>query len=306
MKKMKRLGVMIIALSMIFTLVACGSANESNSGDEDSDSSVIRITHKNYTEQRLLGQVVKVYLESKGFETEVSELGGSTLCFQALQNDNVDMYVEYTGTAYGEYLKRTEILSADETYDITKSEMEEQYGITWLEPLGFNNTYVLSITSETAKELNVNSISDIISLSGDLELGCDNEFPVRADGLPGLMETYEGLKFKEVRSMDQGLTYTALNQGQIDINVSFATDGRISKYNLVNLEDDQNFFPPYYAAPIMKQEFANANPEVVEALSELGGSFTDEIMQKYNLIVDEGSDPNEVATQMLQDLGFIE
>ncbi|MFA9422319.1 MAG: glycine betaine ABC transporter substrate-binding protein [Sedimentibacter sp.] len=296
MNKLKKLGVLIVAVAMIFTLVACGN----------SDEGVIRITNKNYTEQRLLGQVMKVYLESKGFETEISELGGSALCFAALENDNVDIYVEYTGTAYGEYLKHSEILSADETYDVTKSEMEEQYGITWLEPLGFNNTYVLSVTSKTAEELNIASISDIIPLSGDMELGCDNEFPLRADGLPGLMETYAGLEFKKVNSMDQGLTYTALNEGQVDINVSYATDGRIAKYNLVNLQDDKNFFPPYYAAPIMKQEFADANPEVVEALSELSGKFTDETMQKYNLMVDEGGDPDDVATQMLQDLGLIE
>ena len=105
--------------------------------------------------------------------------------------------------------------------------------------------------------------------------------------------------------MDQGLTYAALNNEDIDVNVSYSTDGRIAKFGLVNLEDNKNFFPPYYVTPVLRMEYADENPEIVEALNELGGYWTDEDMQGYNLIVDEGGNARDVATQMLKDAGLI-
>ena len=137
-------------------------------------------------------------------------------------------------------------------------------------------------------------------------MGCDDEFQNRADGLPGLKEAYPGLAFKEEVPMDQGLTYAALKNGDIDVNVSYATDGRIAKFGLVNLEDNKNFFPPYYVTPILRMEYAEEHPGVVEALKELGGRWNDEVMQQYNLQVDEGGDAREVATQMLKDEGLID
>lgn len=296
MKKIFRkiIGLVVVVVAML-SFVAC-----SNSED------TIKITHKNYTEQRLLGQMMSVYLEDKGYETKVSELGGTMLCFNALDSGEVDMYVEYTGTLYGAVFEQEEILPAQETYDYIKAQSEEQYGITALEELGFNNTYVLSLTTDKSEELGIRTISDLIEYSNDFLIGCDLEFANRADGLPGLMVAYEGLNFKDIKSMDQGLTYEALNSGELDVNVSYATDGRIAKFNLVNLEDDKNYFPPYYAVPIMKQSFATENPEIVSALNALKGQWSDEEMQYYNLMVDEGKDAREVATLMLRDKNLIQ
>jgi len=140
----------------------------------------------------------------------------------------------------------------------------------------------------------------------DMVMGCDDEFQNRADGLPGLKEAYPGLEFKDEVAMDQGLTYAALKNGEIDVNVSYSTDGRIAKFDLVNLEDNRNFFPPYYVTPILRMDYAEENPGVVEALNELGGHWNDEAMQQYNLAVDEGADARETATQMLKDAGLIE
>lgn len=297
MKKMKKIVSVIVSTCLLMgLLVACSS---------DSEEGTVRIVHKNYTEQRLLGAMLGEYLESKGFNTSVKELGGSMLCFNALNNGEADLYAEYTGTAYGSMLDKTDILPPQETYDYVKKEFEDKYDITWLKPLGFNNTYVLSVMPETAEKYKLEKISDLIPHSQDMFIGSDAEFAARTDGYPGLLEAYNGLEFKDIKSMDQGLTYKSLVDNKIDVNVSFSTDGRIAKYNLINLEDDQGYFPPYFCTPILKMDFAESNPEVVQALEELENKFTEEDMQKYNLMVDEGNSPEEVAKTMLSDKGLI-
>lgn len=296
MKKNRIISLMIVVMLFAALFTGCSSSDEDKT---------INIVHKNYTEQRLLGKMLGQYLESKGYETKVSELGGSMLCFNALTSGEADMYAEYTGTGYCGILDETEILPAEETYEYVKKEFEENYDILWLKPLGFNNTYVFSVTRDTLEKYDLETISDLIPVAGDLILGSDAEFTSRVDGLPGLVKVYEGLEFESTKSMDQGLTYQALVDKNIDVNVSYATDGRIAKYDLVNLVDDKNFFPPYYCTPILRMDFAEANPEVVTALEELEGLFSDEDMQKYNLMVDEGESPDDVATKMLEDKGLI-
>lgn len=297
MKKwIKRIIFPILLVSLLITAGCSGS----------SKSKPIRIVHKNYTEQRLLGEMTAALLENKGYETTVSELGGTMLTFNAVKNDDADIMIEYTGTGYSAILQQTEILSPDETYDHVKREYENQHGITWLDPMGFNNTYILSVRAETAEQYGLKTTSDLIGIADNMIISSDSEFATRTDGYPGMLEAYPGLNFKELKTMDQGLTYQALANGEIDVNVSFATDGRIAKFNLINLEDDNNFFPPYYCAPIMKQAFAEDHSDVVEILRELGGMWTDEQMQQYNLLVDEGAKAREVAETMLKDAGLID
>lgn len=265
----------------------------------------ITIVNKNYTEQRVIGEMTGQYLESLGYETEVKELGGSMLCFNALLSGDADIYNEYTGTMYSSILNQTEILSADDTYQICKDLCEEQYGVTWLEPLGFNNTYALIATPEFIEENGVKSISELEALAPSLVIGGDSEFGAREiDGLPAVEKKY-GFKFKSYKTMDAGITYNALINGEIDINSAFATDGRISKYNLQQLKDDKNVFPPYYCTPIMKQSFVEKYPDIVSALNKLKNMWSDSDMQHYNLMVDEGADVKDVAKLMLQDKNLI-
>jgi len=290
----KKICMVLIASALVMSLFSC-------SGKDDS----IRIVHKNFTEQRLMGQVLSVYLESKGFKTTVSELGGSMLCFEALKNGDADLYAEYTGTAYMAYLGETKIVSADETFEYVKEKYKE-LGLTWFKPLGFNNTYVLSVRSDTAKELNLTKTSDLIPHAKEMIIGCDTEFSNRIDGYPGLIEAYPGMEFKKVVTMDQGLTYNALHSKELDVNVSYATDGRIKKFDLVNLEDDAVFFPPYYCVPNARIDCIEKHEGLAEALSELNNLWSDEDMQMYNLMVDEGEDAKSVAAKMLKDTNMID
>lgn len=296
MKKTIRKISVILAACLLLVMAGCSISG----GD------TVKIAHKNYTEQRVTGQLMALYLESKGFKTKVSELAGTMLCFNALKSGDVDVYAEFTGTGYGTILKQTDRLGVNETYDYVKTHFEEEFGITWLTTLGWNNTYVLSVTPETAAKYHLTKISDLIPLASNMVLGSDAEFSNRTDGLASLEATYTGLKFKDTKSMDQGLTYQALIDGNLDVNVSYSTDGRINKFGLVNLEDDQNCFPPYYVTPILKLDYAEKNPEVVAALEELANLWTAEEMQKYNLMADEGVTPKDVATLMLRDKGLID
>lgn len=295
---MKKITAVIMALVLMSTLALAGCSKK--------DDKTIRIAYKNYTEQRITGQMLAIYIEENSdYKTKLTELGGTMLCYGAVKNDEIDLYPEFTGSAYGAILEQTEMLGVQETYDYVKAECERKDGITWLKPLGWNNTYVLSVRQETATELGLKTISDLAPYAKDMVIGSDNEFIARIDGLLGLKKAY-GFEFKEEKPMDQGLTYTALKDAQLDVNSSFSTDGRIKKYNLVNLEDDLNFFPPYYVVPIMKMSFADAHPELVDLLNKLEGTWVEADLQVYNLRADEGEDVKTVARAMLKDKGLID
>ena len=287
----------LLILLSLFTIVMLSGCTD--------NSNVIKIGHKNYTEQRITGNLLSVYLESKGYETDVVELAGTMLNYNALINGNIDIYPEFTGTAYISIYGQSEILTPAETYAFVKEYALEQDDLVWLDPLGWNNTYVLSVTQELADLYNLVTISDLAEISATLTIGSDSEFINRNDGLVGLREVY-GLEFASELSMDQGLTYAALANGDIDVNSSYSTDGRIAKFGFVNLIDDKNFFPPYFVTPVVRSEFAENNQAVIDALIELGGQWSDEELQVYNLMVDEGADAREVATLMLRDKGFID
>lgn len=290
--------ILLTVVLLMAALLVSGCAGAAN-------KEVIKIATKNYTEQRLTGQLLSVYIEENSdYDTTVTEFGGTMLCYEALKNGQMNLYAEFTGTAYGAILQQTETLGTQETYDYVKKECEQRDGITWLEPLGWNNTYVLSVRAETAQELGLKTISDLVPYAKDMVLGGDNEFMARQDGLLGLKEAY-GIEFGQEMPMDQGLTYQALANGDLDVNSSFSTDGRIAKFNLVNLEDDKHFFPPYYVTPILRMDYADTHEDLVELLNKLGGQFTDEEMQQLNLRVDEGEDARDVATEVLTEKGLI-
>jgi len=295
MKKLLILSmIMILALG---TLSGCGQSEK-----------VIEIGHKNYTEQRIVGQLFSKIIEEKtDYETNVTEFGSTSLVFEALKSENMDVYPEYTGTAYAAILKQSELNDPQEVYDYVKKSYEEEFGIQWLGELGFNNTYTLSVRPEIAEEYKLETISDLAEVADELVIGSVMEFIEREDGLPGVKETYGGFEFKDVIALDPGLRYNAVDEGQVDVIDAFSTDGKIVVYNLKVLEDDKQFFPPYFAAPVVSESLYTGYPEVVEALSLLEGVATDEEMQQLNYKVgEEGMNPADVAEEYLREKGLIE
>jgi glycine betaine/choline ABC-type transport system substrate-binding protein len=293
MPKIKKI-VLFFLIIITFCFISC-----------DSKDPIITIVNKNFTEQRIIAEVLKQYLEARGFNVEVEELGGTLQCFNAIKSGDADLYCEYTGTTYRAIFGQTDNLSIEDTYNYVKDRCEEEFGITWLRPLGFNNTYVITTTQDLVNKYNLKTISDLKPIANNLVLGGPFEFAVREyDGYPALIREY-GFEFKAYKVMDPALTTKALLNGLIDLNTYFSTDGRIAKNNLINLEDDKNVFPPYYCTPIMKADFAKANSEVVKALNELENVISDKDMQYYNLIADEGLSIEETAKKLLEDKDLI-
>lgn len=297
MKKFLRLSVI---LALIFTMVM------SFSGCAKKET-VIHIGHKNFTEQRILGQMFAVLIENKlGYKTDVKELGGTNIAFEALKSGDIDMYPSYTGTAYVAILGESGLNDPNEIYDYVKQKYKEEYNIDWLNVLGFNNTYTFAVVSEVAEKYNLKTFSDLSKVADQLTLVATTEFIERTDGLPGAMKAYGGFDFKDKKSMDAGLRYAAISENKGDVMDAFSTDGKLIEYNLVVLKDDKGFFPPYYVAPILNGDFAEKHQDVAELLNTLGDTITEEEMQQMNYDVDnQHLNERDVAKDFLIKKGLL-
>jgi osmoprotectant transport system permease protein len=267
----------------------------------------IVIGSKNFSEQLILGNILADLIE-ENTDLEVERklnLGGSSVVWEAVKSGNVDAYVEYTGTGLVSIMQRQSIIDADKTYNIVKEYFDKEYNVEWLEPLGFNNTYVLAVREDTAKKYNLKTTSDLAKVSDELILGCTMEFSDRDDGYKGLKKIYN-INFKSLKPVDGGLRYTAVNNKESDVIDAFSTDGLLKAFNLKTLEDDKNFFPPYYAVPIIRKDTLEKYPELKDVLSKLAGQISEETMRELNYKVDKlGEEPRKVANEFLKEKGLI-
>lgn len=293
----KLLTLALVAILAMGVLAGCGE-----------DAKVIQIGHKNYTEQRITGYIFAKLIEEKtDYETKVTEFGSTNIVFEALKAGNVDMYGEFTGTAYGALLGEAGMTDPQEVYDYVSDVFESEYNLHWLAPLGYNNTYTFSIRKEIAEEYGLETVSDLKEVSENIVFGATMEFLEREDGLPGVKKHYGGFEFADEVGLDPGLRYNAISEGQVDAIDAFSTDGMILKYDLAILEDDKQFFPPYYVAPVVTDEIFTEYPEVVEALMLLEEITNEEEIQRLNFQVDEEQrDPAVVAEEFLREKGLIQ
>ncbi len=268
----------------------------------------IVIGSKNFTENMILGHIFAEYIKANtDLKVEYKEnLGGTMVCFEALKKGDLDIYPEYTGTGLTAHLKMDVINDPDEVYSIVKREFDSQFGITWLNELGLNNTYAVAIKEDYAAQNNIQSVSDLATFSDQLTFGAEHEFFDRMDGFEGMVETY-GLTFKgEPVKMDVSLKYQAMAEDRIQVTDAFTTDGQLITYKLKVLEDDKGFFPPYYAAPIVKNETLKAHPELEELLNKLSGKITDEAMQQMNYQAETEKKPmKDIAIEFLKEQNLI-
>lgn len=266
----------------------------------------VTVGSKNFTEQLIIAELMAQVIEART-DLRVQRrlnLGGTMICHTALTRGEVDIYAEYTGTALTAILKAPVDPNPDQVYEAVKQAYAKQFECEWLEPFGFNNTYTLTVRSAFATDRQVRRISDLGGVASDLTAGFTAEFAVREDGYPGLKTAY-GFGFKDTKDMDPSLMYKAVAQEEVDVICAFATDGRIAAYNLTTLVDDKGFFPPYYAAPVVRSDTLAKHPEIRDALAPLAGLLDDETMQELNFQVDEQKrEPAEVAWDFLvsQDL----
>jgi osmoprotectant transport system substrate-binding protein len=299
MKKLMKLGMVTLVAVSLLMLSACGA-----SSNEDV---TIKIGHKNYTEQRIIGQIFAAVIEDKtDYKTDVKEFGGTQIVFEAIKNDEIDLYGDYTGTLYASMLQMEGETDPDTVYDIVKEKIESDFPLNLLKPLGFNNTYTLSVRPEIAEKYNLKKMSDLKEFGPELILGATMEFLERKDGMVGVKEVYE-IVFKEEIGLDPGIRYTAVENGDVDLIDAFSTDGKIKEYNLTILEDDKQFFLPYYCMSILSDSAFEDYPEVVAALKLLEGAITNSEMQQMNFTVDEeGMPERKVAEDFLREKGIID
>jgi len=251
-------------------------------------SSGLSIGSKNFTEQLVLGELLA---QSLGRATSLPierrfYLAGSYICHQALVAGRIDMYVEYTGTALVAILKEQPASDHAAVFSKVKDLYANRFGLEVLPSLGFDNTFAMVMRGSDARRLRLKTLSDAAAISAQLRLGVGYEFLERPDGYKGLAAKY-GFKFAEApRVMDLGLLYRALQNNQVDIVAGSNTDGLIAALDLVVLEDDRHYFPPYDAVPIVRRETLQRHPEVGKALRALSGRISAEDMRRMNYAVD--------------------
>lgn len=264
----------------------------------------VAIGAKTFTEQYILASLLEQWVEREhGLHAEPLQSLGSTVLFDALRSGEVDLYVDYSGTIWATILKRPGLPgSRAEVLSDVREALPRDYGIAVAAALGFENTYALGMREARARELGVESATDLARVSPRLEIGGDYEFFARAEW-KALLQTY-GFRFRTERSMDSSLMYQAAASGEVDVISAFSTDGRIAAYDLVLLEDDRGVIPPYDAIVLAGPRLVRERPEVLEGLSRLEGILDEPTMQQLNLAVDgEGRAPTEVARELLARIG---
>ncbi len=260
---------------------------------------------KGFTEQLLLAEITGQYLTSKGYDVKLKTGMGTSLVRGALENKQVDLYWEYTGTAFLNFHKnKFANQPGNEIYDAVKAK-DAEAGIVWLNASAANNTYALAVRQADADAKGIKTLEDLAAkLNGDdkLVLGCNIEFYKRDDGLKPLQKAY-GFEFprSDVKRMETGLVYKALKDGNVDVGLVFATDGRIPAFNFVVLKDTKNYFPAYAITPTVRKETLDANPGLAELLNTLSGLIDDATMSSLNANVDvDKKSVTEVAKGFLK------
>jgi osmoprotectant transport system substrate-binding protein len=285
--------------------VACSVALLSCSS---SHADRIVVGSKNFTESFILGELIAQQIEAHT-NLKVERrfyLAGTYLCQQAMLAGRIDIYPEYTGTALTAILKQGISRDKREVYERVKNEYERRFGLTLGPAFGFNDTFAMEIRGEDARRLNVRTLSQAAAFAPRWRAGFGYEFMERPDGYHGLVATY-GLHFAEQpRIMDLGLLARTLKDRQIDFAGGNATDGLIPALDLVALEDDRHYFPPYEAVPIIRQQTLQLHPEIAGVLADLGGKISDEEMQKMNYAVDaQHRDSQDVVHEFLRSKSLV-
>lgn len=299
MNKYNALKVALLGLILIF-LTACGLP-----GLTSGSGNAVRITGLSTTEGRILVEVVKQMIEHETnlpVET-INNLGTSVVQHQAVINGDADITsVRYTGTEMAATLQIAPEKDPDKALALVQKIFRDKFKMKYYDSFGFDNTYAFMVTQETADKLNLKTVSDLENYKDTIRSGFDSQWLIReGDGYIGFVEEY-GFELAKKSSMQIGLVYDALAAGKMDTVLGYSTDGRIASYNLVMLEDDKHFFPPYDASPAATLEILEKHPELDGVLQRLVGKIDTKTMQELNFTVDhELVEPAIVAKQFLED-----
>ncbi|MEO8048905.1 MAG: glycine betaine ABC transporter substrate-binding protein [Acidobacteriota bacterium] len=281
------------ALALALLLTGCSGSRA---------GSALRVGSKNFTEQVVLGEIVAQHLERRLHQKVERRLnlGGTLLAHQALLAGEIDLYPEYTGTALVAVLKEPIKTDPAAVLGLVRAEYDRRFHVAWLDSLGINNGFAMVVRRDNKY---LKTLTDASHDARPWVLGVGYEFEQRVDGLKALQKTYS-LRPTQIKTMDLGLLYQALEDGQVNMIAANATDGLLSKLNVQVLEDDQHAFPPYELCIAAREDRLSTIPGLRAALDELSGKFSDRKMQVLNYQVDGRHRPvAEVAAEFLQSVG---
>ena len=293
-----RMAQRLVAAAAIVVVVIGGVALWRTAKATDNTNKVV-VGSKDFTESALLAEIIAQMLEARGVAVERRfELGGN-LPHDALVSGTLDLYPEYTGTAYTAILHHKPITDPRAVYTQVKQEYADQFHVDVSPPLGFENTFAILIRGADARKLNLKTISDATPHTDTWRAGFGQDFMSRDDGFPGFSKAY-GLKFADVREMDLSLTYIALSSRQVDLIAGNSTEGRIATLDLFQLADDRHYFPPYEAVYMVRQDTLARVPALREVLDKLANAISTEEMRRLNYEIDGNRrDPKEVVREWI-------
>lgn len=305
MRQMKKLlAVVLVSLTVLSGCSLPGLSSSSSDG--------IAITSMTTTESQIVSHMSRLMIEhySDGEiePTMINNLGSSTIQHNALLSGDAQVSgVRYTGTELTGVLDKDPESDPDVALEQTQKAFDEDFDMKFYDSYGFDNTYAFMVTRETAEEYDLETTSDLADYTDEFAVGVDTSWFNRpGDGYPAFQEAY-GFEFDNIRAMQISLVYEALNTGSLDLALGYTTDGRIPAYDLVVLEDDLQFFPPYDASPFATHEIIEEYPEIDDALSRLVDTVSTETMQNLNYRSDEeGIEPALVAEEFLEEHNYFE
>ena len=301
----------MLVAALVSTAAACGGG--SGGGDSSSSGPSITVSSKAFTEQILLGEMYAQAFEEADYNVERKlDLGSEQVMDKSLQDGTIDVYPEYTGTAYVAILKKPPD-SYPKTEEETYKQVAEFYKnrkdtpMQMLKPAPFNNNYGIVMLSKTADEMGIENLDDLAAESDQLVFSSYSEFQNRSDGYDNMKENYPQLDFEDIKIVnDLGIRYKALADDEADVGIGFTTDGQLASPELKVIEDPKLIWPWYYPAPVITQEFLDKNPDAEKILNEVSASLDADKMRELNGAVDlEQEDPEDVAQGHLEDAGII-
>ena len=302
----------LLVTALLVVTAACGGGG--GGGGESSSGPSVSVGSKKFTEQILLGEMYAQAFEDEGYDVERNlNLGSEQVMDKSLQDGTIDVYPEYTGTAYVAILKKP-----PESYPKTEKETYEQVAkfyrnrkdtpMQMLQPAPFENNYGIVMLTKEANEMGIDTLEDLAAKSDQLIFSSYSEFQNRSDGYDNMKQHYPKLDFKEIKIVnDLGIRYKALAEGEADVGIGFTTDGQLASPKLKVIEDTEDIWPKYYPAPVVTQSFLDKNPDAKKILNEVSSSLNADKMRQLNGAVDlEQEDYEDVARQHLEDEGIID
>jgi osmoprotectant transport system substrate-binding protein len=303
----------ILAMLALSLLAGCGNVGQSGGSGPSDGGPTITVGSKNFTEQYILGELYAQALEANGFNVEKKlDLGSEQIADKALQNGQIDMYPEYTGTSLVAVLgyEGENQPTPEATYQKAKElYAKREPADTMLTPAPFNNTYGIFVRKEVAERHNLQTLADLAQASPELTFVSFSEFQNREDGYPNMKKNYPAFDFGDVVIVNSigGPIYQGVTQGEGDVGVGFTTDGQLASDELVVMKDPKSIWPFYYPAPVVRTEVLKQNPKMEEVLNSVSKSLDVVTMRKLNGQVDiEQEDPEEVAADYLKEQGLVE